>query len=48
MLQGRLIVKYILWGRGVDAERFYYQYRDKIDILFCVDSNWSGQTVRKP
>lgn len=35
-------MKYILWGRGVDAERFYYQYRDKIDILFCVDSNWSG------
>lgn len=34
-------MKYILWGRGVGAERFYYQYRDKIDILFCVDSNCS-------
>lgn len=32
-------MKYILWGRGVDAERFYYQYRNKINILFCVDSN---------
>lgn len=44
--------KCILWGTGVDAERFLYRERDYADILYCIDSNreemFHGFEVRKP
>lgn len=46
-------MNYILWGTGVDAERFYYQYHNKIRILYCVDNvhydrEWHGIQVKHP
>lgn len=46
-------LNYILWGTGVDAERFYYQYHNIIKILYCVDNvhygeEWHGIQVKHP
>lgn len=44
---------YIIWGTGWEAERFYYQYHNKIDVLYFVDNfaynrKFYGLEVKKP
>lgn len=29
--------KYIVWGTGWEAEQFFYQYHNKIEIIYFVD-----------
>lgn len=38
-------MKYILYGTGVDAEKFYYQYHNKLDIIFCVDGKADNNSM---
>ena len=45
--------KYIIWGTGWEAERFYYQYHDKIQIIYFVDNHnynrkFYGMDVKSP
>lgn len=30
--------EYIIWGTGWEAEKFYYQYHNKINILYFADN----------
>lgn len=39
--------RYIVWGIGWEAEQFYYQYHNKIDILYFVDSFNFGRKFYK-
>lgn len=39
--------KYIVWGIGWEAEQFYYQYHDRIDILYFVDNFNHGRKFYK-
>lgn len=47
------VTEFVIWGTGLDAEKFYYQYYNKINISHCVDnfnygSKWHGLEIMKP
>lgn len=35
--------RYILFGTGLHAEKFYYNYRNILKIEFCMDNHTTGK-----
>ncbi len=29
----------VIYGTGIEAEKFYYRYKEEYEIVFCIDDN---------